>query len=64
MVVVRAWELASQPLLVAAIVGVLWFYDGKRQPEHIVVGITLKTYFAVFTAISKAVTLPVSEAIE
>jgi hypothetical protein len=61
------WELVSWSFSFAcltAIVGVLWFYDGKRQPEFLVVGITLNAYVAVLAAVSKAaLILPVSEAI-
>ena len=46
------------------IVGVLWFYDGKKQPEYLLTGITLNAYVSVFAAVSKAaLILPVSEAI-
>ncbi|KAH7091082.1 hypothetical protein FB567DRAFT_264387 [Paraphoma chrysanthemicola] len=61
------WELLSWLFSfcsVAAILGVLLVYDGKEQPEQIVIGITLNTYIAVFAAISKAaLILPVSESI-
>jgi hypothetical protein len=61
------WELLSWTVsfaCVAAIVGVLWYYDGRRQPEYLITGITLNAYVAVFAAISKAaLILPVSEAI-
>ena len=61
------WELLSWLVsfsCASAIVGVLWFYDGKRQPDSVVVGITLNTYVAMFAAVSKAaLILPVSEAI-
>jgi hypothetical protein len=49
---------------VLAIVGVLWYYDGRRQPEYLLNGITLNGYVSVFAAVSKAaLILPVSEAI-
>ncbi|KAF2115457.1 hypothetical protein BDV96DRAFT_492941 [Lophiotrema nucula] len=61
------WELFSWLvafMCVAAIVGVLAFYDGKRQPDFIVPGVTLNAYVSVFAAIAKAaLILPVSEAI-
>ena len=61
------WEILSWIIsfvCVAAILGVLWYYDGRRQPEHLVTGITLNTYVAVFAAVSKAaLIMPVSEAI-
>ena len=61
------WELLSWTVslaCMAAIIGVLWYYDGKRQPEYLVTGITLNAYVAVFAAVSKAaLILPVSEAI-
>jgi hypothetical protein len=61
------WELGSclvSFLCIAAIFGVLLFYSGKRQPEHVIAGLTLNTYVAVFAALSKAaLILPVSEAI-
>ncbi|CAG5185822.1 uncharacterized protein ALTATR162_LOCUS11412 [Alternaria atra] len=61
------WELLSWTVsfaCVAAIIGVLWYYDGKRQPEYLVTGITLNAYVSVFAAVSKAaLILPVSEAI-
>ncbi|KAF2730106.1 hypothetical protein EJ04DRAFT_545961 [Polyplosphaeria fusca] len=61
------WEIFSFLVSfcsVAAIVGVLWFYDGKPQPKFIVPGITLNAYVSVFSAIAKAaLILPVSEAI-
>jgi hypothetical protein len=45
-------------------VGVLLYYDGKRQPQYLLPGITLNAYIAVFAAIAKAaLILPVSEAI-
>jgi hypothetical protein len=61
------WELLSWTVsfaCVAAIVSVLWYHDGKRQPEYLVTGITLNAYVSVFAAVSKAaLLLPVSEAI-
>ncbi|KAF1945645.1 hypothetical protein EJ02DRAFT_35101 [Clathrospora elynae] len=61
------WELLSWTVSFAcatAIVGVLWFYDGKRQTEYLATGITPNAYVAVFAAVSKAaLILPVSEAI-
>lgn len=61
------WELFSWLVsfsCVATIVGVLAFYDGKRQPEYIVRGITLNAFVAVFSAVAKAaLILPVSEGI-
>jgi hypothetical protein len=61
------WELLSWTVsfvCVVAIIGVLWFYDGKRQPEYVLSGITLNAYVSVFAAVSKAaLILPVSEAI-
>ncbi|KAF1830927.1 hypothetical protein BDW02DRAFT_601250 [Decorospora gaudefroyi] len=61
------WELLSWTVsfgCVAAIVVVLWFYDGKKQAEYLLTGITLNAYVAVFAAVSKAaLILPVSEAI-
>jgi hypothetical protein len=61
------WELFSWAVsftCVVAIVGVLWYYDGKTQPEYLLNGITLNGYVSVFAAVSKAaLILPVSEAI-
>jgi hypothetical protein len=61
------WEFLSWTVsfaCVVAIVGVLWFYDGKRQPEYLISGITLNAYVSVFAAVSKAaLILPTSEAI-
>lgn len=61
------WELGSWLLsfaCVAAIAGVLWYHDGKLQPEHLFAGITLNAFIAIFAAVSKAaLILPVSEAI-
>jgi len=61
------WELLSCLVSIAcsaAIVGVLLHYDGKRQPQYLLPGITLNAYIAVFAAIAKAaLILPVSEAI-
>jgi hypothetical protein len=61
------WELLSCVVSIAcsaAIVGVLLYYDGKRQPQYLLPGITLNAYIAVFAAIAKAaLILPVSEAI-
>jgi hypothetical protein len=61
------WELLSWTVsfsCVAAIVGVLIYYDGKMQPKQVVLGITLNGYISVFAAIAKAaMILPVSEAI-
>jgi hypothetical protein len=61
------WELFSwlvSFLCAAAIVGVLAFYDGKKQPDFVVPGITLNAFVSVFAAVSKAaLILPVSEAI-
>lgn len=61
------WELASWLLsfcCFSAIVGLLLYYDGKRQPTSVVKGITLNALIAIFAAIAKAsMILPVSEAI-
>jgi hypothetical protein len=61
------WEILSWLVsfaCVAAIVGVLLFYDGERQPEYLMTGIKLNAYISVLAAISKAaLILPVSEAI-
>jgi hypothetical protein len=61
------WEIFSwivSCLCVMGIVGVLWFYDGKKQPEYLLTGVTLNAYVSVFAAVSKAaLILPVSEAI-
>jgi hypothetical protein len=61
------WELGSWLVsfaCVMTIVGLLFYYDGKKQPSHVVQGITLNAFIAVFAAIAKAaLILPVSEAI-
>ena len=61
------WELFSWLVAfssVCAIVAVLALYDGKKQPQFIIPGITLNAYISVFAAIAKAaLILPVSEAI-
>ncbi|KAF2478009.1 uncharacterized protein BDR25DRAFT_207498 [Lindgomyces ingoldianus] len=61
------WELFSLAvsfLSVGAIVGMLLFYRGKKQPDHVFFGITLNAYISVFSAIAKAaLILPVSEGI-
>ncbi|PSN64329.1 hypothetical protein BS50DRAFT_498919 [Corynespora cassiicola Philippines] len=61
------WELLSWIVsfsAVAAIIGVLLYYDGKKQPDHVLPGITLNAYVAIFAAIAKAaMILPISEAI-
>ncbi|KAF2687936.1 hypothetical protein K458DRAFT_485104 [Lentithecium fluviatile CBS 122367] len=61
------WELLSCLVSIscsAAIVGVLLYYDGKKQPKYVVPGITLNAYIAVFAAVAKAaLILPVSETI-
>ncbi|KAF2195305.1 hypothetical protein K469DRAFT_733964 [Zopfia rhizophila CBS 207.26] len=61
------WELFSWLVSffsVAAIVGVLVYYEGRKQPEYLVLGITINAYIAVFAAVAKAaLILPVSEAI-
>lgn len=49
---------------VTANVSLLLYYDGKKQPENIMKGITLNAFVAVFSAVAKAaLILPVSEAI-
>ncbi|KAH7081715.1 hypothetical protein BKA63DRAFT_216226 [Paraphoma chrysanthemicola] len=61
------WELGSWLVsfaCVATIVGLLVFYDGKKQPDHVIGGITLNAIIAIFAAVAKAaLILPVSEAI-
>jgi hypothetical protein len=61
------WELGSWMVSFACfstIVGLLLYYDGKKQPEFVVKGITLNAFVAVFAAVAKAaLILPVSEAI-
>jgi hypothetical protein len=61
------WELGSWLLsfcCFSAVVGLLLYYDGKRQPSDVVKGITLNASIAIFAAIAKAaMILPVSEAI-
>ncbi|KAH4007081.1 hypothetical protein HBI56_027750 [Parastagonospora nodorum] len=61
------WELVSWFVSFScfmAIVGILWLYDGKKQPSHVVKGITLNAFIAVFSAIARAaMILPVSESI-
>lgn len=61
------WELFSLFVsfsCVSAIIGVLAFYDGKRQPDFVIPGITLNAFVALFAAVAKAaLILPVSEAI-
>lgn len=61
------WELTSWLVsfaCVATIVGLLLHYDGKRQPDYVVKGITLNAFVAVFSAVAKAaLILPVSEVI-
>lgn len=61
------WELLSCLVSIscsAAIVGVLLYYDGKRQPQYLIPGVTLNAYIAIFAAIAKAaLILPVSEVI-
>jgi hypothetical protein len=61
------WELGSWLIsfsCFAAIVGLLLHYAGKRQPSHIVGGITFDAFIAVFSAVAKAaMILPVSKAI-
>lgn len=61
------WELVSWLVsfsCVMAIVGILLYYDGKRQPSHVIKGITLNATISSFSAIAKvAMILPVSEAI-
>jgi len=61
------WELGSWLVsfaCVTTIVALLFYYDGKKQPKHVIKGITLNAFIAVFAAIAKAaLILPVSEAI-
>jgi hypothetical protein len=61
------WELGSWLVsfaCVTAIVGLLLYYDGKKQPNDIMSGITLNALMAVLAAIAKAaLILPVSETI-
>ncbi|KAF2027917.1 hypothetical protein EK21DRAFT_91139 [Setomelanomma holmii] len=61
------WELGSWLIsfaCVAAIVELLLYYDGKKQPNDVVRGINLNAFVSVFAAITKvAMILPVSEAI-
>lgn len=61
------WELFSWLVsfsCLTAIIVVLFVFNGKRQPQYIIPGITLNAYIAVFSAIAKAaLILPVSEAI-
>ena len=61
------WELVSWFVSFScfmAIVGILSFYDGKKQPSHVVKGITLNAFIAVFSAIARAaMILHVSECI-
>lgn len=61
------WELCSwfvSFICVAAIVGMLLAYDGRKQPVTVLPGVTFNAYIATFAAISKAaMILPVSEAI-
>ncbi|KAF2819752.1 hypothetical protein CC86DRAFT_429958 [Ophiobolus disseminans] len=61
------WELGSWFVsfaCVTTIVALLFYYDGKKQPNHVVKGITLNAFIAVFAAVAKAaLILPVSEAI-
>ncbi|KAH7118815.1 hypothetical protein B0J11DRAFT_617129 [Dendryphion nanum] len=60
------WELLSLGvsfLCVSTIVGVLAYYDGRRQSD-VVPGVTINGFIAVFAAVAKAaLILPVSEAI-
>jgi hypothetical protein len=61
------WELASWLVsfsCVTAIFGMLLYYDGKQQPSHVLKGVTLNAFIAVFSGVAKAaMILPVSEAI-
>jgi hypothetical protein len=61
------WELVSWLVSFScfmAIVGILLYYDGKKQPSHVFKGITLNAFISVFSAIAKAaMILPVSESI-
>jgi hypothetical protein len=61
------WELASWLVsfsCVTAILGLLLYYNGRKQPSHVVRGITLNAFIAIFSGIAKAaMILPVSEAI-
>lgn len=61
------WELGSWFVsfsCVTTIIALLLYYDGRKQPNHVIKGITLNAFIAVFAAIAKAaLILPVSEAI-
>lgn len=61
------WELGSWLVsfaCVSTIIGLLLYYDGRPQPNHVIKGITLNTFIAVFAAVAKAaLILSVSEAI-
>lgn len=48
------WELGSWLVsfaCVATIIGLLLYYDGKKQPNYVIKGITLNAFIAVFAAI-------------
>jgi hypothetical protein len=61
------WELVSWLVSFScfmAIVGILLYYDGKKQPSHVFKGITLNAFISILSAIAKAaMILPVSECI-
>jgi hypothetical protein len=61
------WELLSllvSLLSISTIVGILLLYSEKKQPDHVIPGVTLNAFISVFAAVAKAaLILPVSEAI-